>query len=420
MRSRNIALIAGVLVAALIFSPAGLAAQERRGADLVVTTQDGTRVSGELVAVKADSLLLLSGGRDVSIPEAEIGSVRIVRTPPIGFLSVAGFLLASGAVGMTTEPNEEWGWIGAGLVGMGGSVVGLIGGLAAGKDAMIHWRENPGEGPASALERLKRFSRQGRRGLGSRPARRKPFRITLATTMRPLGGGWRSRTGEVAWRFAEPVPPGESGPYRTLCTFAHNPGPELASPGPLGLGFTWTDRWGAEIELSLWRKTLAANANFYPDFTSTEDGKLYRAYINDRQWVAYDQLLAGLCYRPMVPSARRRTTLEIGVSAGPARFSVTSTEGIVPVGRKTVLAGQVRLSYDYSFMSGVILGFYGAYLWSEARFAGATVTRDLVFTHWESGADPVEPITRSVEMVLPAREYSRTGPIYGLRIGFRI
>jgi hypothetical protein len=48
------------------------------------------------------------------------------------------------------------------------------------------------------------------------------------------------------------------------------------------------------------------------------------------------------------------------------------------------------------------------------------VTRDLEFTHWESGGDPVEPITRRVEMILPAREYSRTGLVYGLRIGFRL
>jgi hypothetical protein len=420
MRSRNIAFIAGVLVASLALMPAGLAAQERRGSDLVVTKSDGIRISGELIAVKADSLLLLSGGLDVSVPQAEIGSVRIVRRSPLGILTVAGLLLGSGAVGMTTEPNEEWGWVYPMLAGIGGSIVGLVGGLIADKDTVIVWRKDPGGVPAYALERLRRSSREGRAGTDPGPARRKRFRITLATTMRPFNGGWRSRSEEVVWRFTEAVPPEEAGPYRTLFTFANNPGEEFASPGPLSLGYAWTERWGAEVELSLWRKPLPAHANVYPDFISTEDGRLYQAYIFDRQQAGYDQFLAGLVYRPVVPSARHKTTLEIGVSAGPARFNVTSTEGIVAVGRKTVLAGQVRLSYDYSFKPGFFLGFYGAYLWSEASFAEATVTRDLEFTHWESGGDPVEPITRRVEMILPAREYSRTGLVYGLRIGFRL
>ena len=72
-------LIASTLAVSLLVLPAGLAAKEKRGADLVVAKIDGSKVSGELIAVKPDSLLLLSAGMDLSIPLVDIRDVRIVR-----------------------------------------------------------------------------------------------------------------------------------------------------------------------------------------------------------------------------------------------------------------------------------------------------------------------------------------------------
>ena len=65
-------LIASTLAVSLLVLPAGLAAKEKRGADLVVAKIDGSKVSGELIAVKPDSLLLLSAGMDLSIPLVDI------------------------------------------------------------------------------------------------------------------------------------------------------------------------------------------------------------------------------------------------------------------------------------------------------------------------------------------------------------
>jgi hypothetical protein len=49
-----------------------------------------------------------------------------------------------------------------------------------------------------------------------------------------------------------------------------------------------------------------------------------------------------------------------------------------------------------------------------------TVTRELTFHDRDNWEDPAEPISRQVEMTLPAREFSWSGFVCGLLIGFRI
>ncbi len=73
--NRQAAIILAILMLAL---PGSLIAREKRGATLVIMFKDGHFAEGELIAVKPDSLLLLTG-RDESVALAEIRSVRIVR-----------------------------------------------------------------------------------------------------------------------------------------------------------------------------------------------------------------------------------------------------------------------------------------------------------------------------------------------------
>jgi hypothetical protein len=73
--SRPVAIVLAILFLVL---PGSLSAREKRGATLIVTLKDGHFAEGELIAVKPDSLLLLAG-RDVSVPLAEIRSIRVVR-----------------------------------------------------------------------------------------------------------------------------------------------------------------------------------------------------------------------------------------------------------------------------------------------------------------------------------------------------
>ena len=73
--------IALFLVFSVLALSVPLAAKERKGADLIIQRTDGTQVRGELIAVKASSLLLLDRdtGSDVSV---DIGDIGVIGNDP--------------------------------------------------------------------------------------------------------------------------------------------------------------------------------------------------------------------------------------------------------------------------------------------------------------------------------------------------
>src|SRR5512137_487676 len=104
------------LAALMLVLPGALLARERHGADLVVILKDGRYFEGELVAVKPDSLLLLSSaGKDESVDLAGIRSVRVVKRSRA--LRGAGYGALAGLLGVaiyelaTPEPTSIGGAI---------------------------------------------------------------------------------------------------------------------------------------------------------------------------------------------------------------------------------------------------------------------------------------------------------------------
>lgn len=92
-----------LLTFSLTFLSSHVMAKERRGAELKVFKTDGQTITGELIAVKQDSLLMVDSisSVDVSINLNDIESIEIVRKPKI--LMGAGLGLAIGAsVGVLT------------------------------------------------------------------------------------------------------------------------------------------------------------------------------------------------------------------------------------------------------------------------------------------------------------------------------
>jgi hypothetical protein len=69
------------LVFSLVMLSANLYAKERRGAKLIITKKDGQQISGELITVKPNSLLLLDSTTktDISIDIKEIKVFRIKK-----------------------------------------------------------------------------------------------------------------------------------------------------------------------------------------------------------------------------------------------------------------------------------------------------------------------------------------------------
>ena len=142
MKTMTAKLIVSALVVSFLVLPADLSAKEKRGANLIVTRLDGSQVSGELIAVKRDSLLLLSNGRDESIDLADVKTVRIVKKSLAGKGALYGFLAGAlgGALwGSANQDSDVWGngtaLVAGAYVGAIGALSGLLLGSVAGLDS---------------------------------------------------------------------------------------------------------------------------------------------------------------------------------------------------------------------------------------------------------------------------------------------
>jgi hypothetical protein len=126
-----------VWVSVLVFSffvcTGNLAAQDRRGAELVIQKLDRQRIEGELIAVRQNSLLLLSfDGTDVSVDIKDINVIIIVKKSQARMGAIGGFLIGVAVGGYFGSRAEElkdkfsaisWGMIVGAIYGVGLGVV---------------------------------------------------------------------------------------------------------------------------------------------------------------------------------------------------------------------------------------------------------------------------------------------------------
>jgi hypothetical protein len=146
MNQRFDKLVATVLTLLMLVLPGALSARERRGGKLVVVQKDGQTVKGELIAVKSDSLLLLTpAGMDESVDIAGIREIKVVKKSRVlkgalyGFLvgAVVGSVIYSVATaGLDNEDRADYdpAFMWPTLFGAAGGLVGLVPGALAGLD----------------------------------------------------------------------------------------------------------------------------------------------------------------------------------------------------------------------------------------------------------------------------------------------
>ena len=161
MKKRFGNLVATVLALLILVLPGALSARERRGANLVITLKDGHFVTGELIAVKPDSLLLLAE-KDESVDLAGIRSIRIVRKSKARLGGVYGILAGTliGGIEVALEGGARV-EIGLGIVfgGILGGIVGLGVGAIAGTDKTIQLEGKSESEVRKALAYLRKKSR---------------------------------------------------------------------------------------------------------------------------------------------------------------------------------------------------------------------------------------------------------------------
>ncbi len=105
-------IIALILIFSLLVLSGNLISTERRGTELLVQKKYGKWVRGELIAVKENSLLLLSiSGADVSIYIKDVNAIKIMRKSKTILGVGLGLLIgiSIGALG-TIIGWEIWAW----------------------------------------------------------------------------------------------------------------------------------------------------------------------------------------------------------------------------------------------------------------------------------------------------------------------
>jgi hypothetical protein len=136
-------LTAAALGILLVLATTDAFAGQKRGADVVVTMRDGRQASGELIAVKPESILILDpAGKDASFDLSEIVMIRVHRKSKAGTGALTGLAIGAGAgiaggyiSAGTGEDADFKGGMRAMLLGSIGGLVGLIAGSAAGASA---------------------------------------------------------------------------------------------------------------------------------------------------------------------------------------------------------------------------------------------------------------------------------------------
>lgn len=453
MRTSTGLFIAVALVISLLALPADLSAKEKRGADLIVTRLDGSQVSGELIAVKRDSLLLLSNGRDESIDLADIKAVRIVRKSRAGkgafygFLggAMTGALLGSGGVDEYT--GGEAAVIFGALFGIVGGLGGLGLGTIMGVDTTIAVAGEPEALVRSHLEKLRAFSREfrlpGAKALvekrpgpeprlpapapvatetaPSRPRRIPRFRLSLPFTVALSNGIKWDDPVQSSFRFPGDVPPGEAGPYPWSMD-RYSSAERGSGFGSVSLAYEWSERWSAEVEVlfSGWR--AGGHESGALAFTSADDGKTYEVdYIFFSYRTNFSAALLGLTYRPFAPSEFRRHIIEAGLAFGPAWAKITADDfwQSASSARKLTFSARAHAAYDFYFIPTLSIGAVVGYRYLRANFPESTATDTLNF--WDT-ADPypVNYIERLTEVTSPPRKADASGFYIGLRLGVRI
>jgi hypothetical protein len=456
MRSTSIRLTAGVLAAAIFFAgPAGLAAKQGRGTTLLVTKLDGTQVAGELIAVRPDALvLLISSGADVSVGSAEIASVRIVRPSKIGKAALWGGLggvLVGGALGVLVGGEEDFtaGQV-AVILGVAFGLAGGLGGLGIGTlmsvDTVVPFVQGPDEIVRARLEKLRPYSREYRLGGGrlelrvspppaptSRPPIRSPeavgsapstprrasrFRVRLPCTFGfYTGRGSVPRQLQTSFRFLDSLP--DPGPF-TLVVPSYSSGGNPSGLDSVSLGFEFSGRWAADLEIVFAEWSDGWFGDGYPLFESASGGEIY---VGNLVFVGretrFSAALLGLTYRPIAPTEYRRHIVEAGLAVGPA-WARSTFQGFVTLAaldaHRLTLAARAHIAYDFYVIPSLSFGAVFGYRHFRADIPALWPTGTLTFY---ADGDPPTRLERLIEVAIPPQAVDASGFYFGLRTGVR-
>jgi len=157
------------LIFSLVILSGNIMAQEKNGAKLVVMKNDGQQVTGELITVKKDSLLLLETETqsDLSVDIKDVNTIKIIKKKPMLGMGLGGLMLgavARGVMHSNLEKDEDdpafapkvhktFTWAGI------GGAIGIVAGAILGMNKTIRIQGRSDSEIISALEDLSKKAR---------------------------------------------------------------------------------------------------------------------------------------------------------------------------------------------------------------------------------------------------------------------
>ncbi len=160
-------LLAAALALSFFMLSADVYGKQKKGSTVIITLRDGWRASGELIAVKPASVLILDpAGKDASFDLREIAMVRVYKKAKPGKGAGVGLLVGVGigyAFGAAISANDQENYpiaSGMGLLGGGaGLIIGLLGGAVSGGPRDFELQGVSQESLKETLKTLKKYAR---------------------------------------------------------------------------------------------------------------------------------------------------------------------------------------------------------------------------------------------------------------------
>jgi hypothetical protein len=166
-RAHLILLVAGLAIL-LSGVPTALSAQGRLGAEIQVSLISQGTVSGELIGINAEKMVLQVGPRERTVAISEVASVRVFRESLTPLAMVIGGV-AGGFVGYAigkkknepaaTENPSSSQWVGAGVGAVAGAALGFLSGSLISHDKIYEFQGMSQEKIDAAIRELSKKAR---------------------------------------------------------------------------------------------------------------------------------------------------------------------------------------------------------------------------------------------------------------------
>ena len=429
-------------VALLMIIPASRlplkAASSRKGSTVEVIMTDGRQVKGELLAVKADALLLYDegSGKGERLDLLQVAQVKLFKKPKfltgllIGFGVGLGFSLFISRQG---APHDQGYYFGLAMCYVT-PLTTLAGVLLNGLTGLNEKFSLAGASPRSARQDLKRLKRHARE--------QEDAELTLPVSAQgsasPSGFWHRLRllwspgfpniprssvTGarEGTFRFVDGIPSKDTAVYAWTPVSSFQGLHDHVKVNRLLLEYEWTPHLSSSLEFSA-LEDLYIVTDSVLSFHSTDYGRRVESAYSLYYDYSFYSFLLGLNWRPIAPSFARKHIVELGLAAGPVAQSNLDTRGryefISP--QKAGWSWQAHAAYDFFYTGHFSLGVFYEYRYLRPSFPAAVVKETRGF--WPAGENIYNHSTifyRQTEFTVPGFRVNLDSQSYGFRVGWR-